>query len=66
MAYLRSGLSLVGMQTGGGHEGKRRAGTENVAGIVGLATALRQAEGLRWSEVPRLQALRDRLLARNS
>jgi len=63
VAYLRSGLSLVGMQTGGGHEGKRRAGTENVAGIVGLAAALIQAEGLRSSEVPRLQALRDRLLA---
>jgi cysteine desulfurase len=62
VAYLRSGLSLVGMQTGGGHEGKRRAGTENVAGIVGLATALHQAEGLRSSEVPRLQVLRDRLL----
>ena len=62
VAYLRSGLPLVGMQTGGGHEGKRRAGTENVAGIVGLATALHQAEGLRSGKVPRLLALRDRLL----
>ena len=62
VAYLRRGLPLVGMQTGGGQEGKRRAGTENVAGIVGLATALHQAEGLRASEVPRLLALRNRLL----
>ncbi len=62
VAYLRDGLALVGMQTGGGHEGKRRAGTENVVGIVGLATALHQAEGLRSQEAPRLMALRDRLL----
>jgi cysteine desulfurase len=62
VAYLRSDLPLVGIQTGGGHEGKRRAGTENVAGIVGLATALRQAEDMRPNEVPRLLALRNRLL----
>lgn len=62
VAYLRRGLPLVGVQTGGGQEGKRRAGTENVAGIMGLAAALHQAEGLRANEVPRLLALRNRLL----
>ncbi|NOZ50676.1 MAG: cysteine desulfurase [Chloroflexi bacterium] len=63
VAYVRRGLGLLPAQTGGGHEGKRRAGTENVAGIVGLATALQEADELRPQEVPRLQALRDRLLA---
>lgn len=62
VAYLRRDLPLVGMQTGGGHEGKHRAGTENVAGIVGLGTALREAEDMRLNEVPRLLALRNRLL----
>lgn len=62
VAYVRRGLDLIPSQTGGGHEQKRRAGTENVAGIVGLATALHEAEELRPHEAPRLQALRDRLL----
>lgn len=62
VAWLRGGLSLVPVQTGGSHEGKRRAGTENVAGIVGLAAALREAEALRPTETARLLALRNRLL----
>lgn len=62
VAYVRSGISLVPALTGGGHEGKRRPGTENVAGIVGLATALQEAEDLRPVEVPRLLELRNRLL----
>ncbi len=62
LAYVRQGLELVPAQTGGGHEGKRRAGTENVAGIVGLATALQEAEAMRPQEVARVQALRDKLL----
>lgn len=61
-AYLRSGHSLIPALTGGGHEGKRRPGTENVAGIVGLAAALQEAEALRPTETPRLLALRNRLL----
>ncbi len=62
VAWLRGGLSVVPVQTGGSHEGKRRAGTENVAGIVGLAAALREAETLRPTETPRLLELRNRLL----
>jgi cysteine desulfurase len=62
VAWLRGGLSLVPVQTGGSHEGKRRAGTENVAGIVGLAAALREAETLRPTETARLLELRNRLL----
>lgn len=62
VAWLRDGLSLVSAQTGGSHEGKHRAGTENVAGIVGLAVALSEAEDLRPSETTRLLFLRNRLL----
>lgn len=51
------------MQTGGAHEGRRRAGTENVPYIVGMATALKLAyEGVE-AENARLIALRDRLIA---
>jgi len=62
VAWFRSGLSLIPAQTGGGHEGKRRAGTENVAGIVGMAAALREAEDLRPAHTARVLELRNRLL----
>ncbi|MCO6453442.1 MAG: cysteine desulfurase [Caldilineales bacterium] len=61
VAYVRGGTTLMPMQTGGGHERKRRAGTENVAGIVGLAAALAEAETLRPAESTRLATLRNRL-----
>lgn len=41
--YVRRGTRIIPQQQGGGQERHRRAGTENVAGIVGLATALRIA-----------------------
>ena len=37
--YLRKGVRIPSLIIGGGQEKKRRAGTENVPGIVGLATA---------------------------
>jgi cysteine desulfurase len=61
--YVRQGTLLQPEQTGGGHEGNRRAGTENIPYIVGLATALRLAQQERASEAVRLSALRDRLVA---
>jgi len=61
--YLRRGTPFVPIQTGGGQERNRRAGTENVAGAVGLATALRLAQDERQREDARLTALRDRLIA---
>jgi len=61
--YARKGVPFLPMQTGGGHERSRRAGTENVAYIVGIATALRLAhEGLQESNA-RIAGLRDRLVA---
>ena len=48
---------------GGEHERRHRAGTENVPGIVGLATALELATEQMPQENARLTALRDRLIA---
>jgi cysteine desulfurase len=59
--YVRQGIAFVPQQQGGGQEGGRRAGTENLAGIVGLAVALGLAEAERPTVVPRLAAQRDRL-----
>jgi len=60
--YVRKGVEVLPTQTGGGHESNRRAGTENVPYIVGLATALKLAEERREQESRRLTALRDRLI----
>jgi len=60
--YIRQGTPYLPAITGGGHERGRRAGTVNVAGIVGLATALRLAQEAREGENARLRRLRDRLI----
>jgi cysteine desulfurase len=63
LLYAREGVPMWPMQTGGGQESRRRAGTENVAFIVGLATALKLAYE-RADEVNRhVAGLRDRLVA---
>ncbi len=48
-------------QYGGGQERERRSGTQDVAGAVGLATALRLVAAERATAAPRVEALRDRL-----
>jgi cysteine desulfurase len=62
LLYVRRGITLSPAITGGGHERGRRPGTVNVAGAVGLATALRLAEEERVSEAARLRHLRNRLI----
>ncbi|MCD6415538.1 MAG: cysteine desulfurase NifS [Planctomycetes bacterium] len=59
--YVRSGSRFDPIIHGGHHEGHRRAGTENVASIVGLAKAVQLATGEIPCVAPRLAALRDRL-----
>ncbi len=60
--YVRKGTLLQPMLYGGRHERARRAGTENVAGIVGLGRAAELARaGLTNGEVERIRGLRDRL-----
>jgi cysteine desulfurase len=60
--YVRQGMRLLPQLQGGSQERGRRAGTENVAGIVGAATALRLAQDELPEVTPRLKALRDRLI----
>jgi cysteine desulfurase len=59
--YIRKGTKLIPFMTGGLHERKRRAGTENVPGIVGLGTAARLALVRLPEMTSRIAALRDRL-----
>ena len=64
--FVRQGTALLPQIQGGAQERQRRAGTENVAGIVGFARALELAQGdasARSTENARLAGLRDRLLA---
>jgi cysteine desulfurase len=60
---VRRGVDLHPVVTGGGQERGRRSGTENPAGIVGLATALELALAARGDVASRVQRLRDRLQA---
>jgi len=59
--FVREGTPLRPLAWGGSHEFGRRAGTENVAGIVGLRHALRLCIERREADACRLAALRDRL-----
>lgn len=61
--YVRQGMRILPQLQGGSQERGRRAGTENVAGIVGAATALRLAYEELPQVQPRITALRDRLIA---
>jgi cysteine desulfurase len=59
--YLRRGVPFMAQQNGGGQERQRRAGTENVAGIVGTAEALRMTQEHVEQESARTRALSSRL-----
>jgi cysteine desulfurase len=61
--WIRRGTHILAQQHGGSQERHRRAGTENVAGAVGMATAFELAAAERGDTVPRVRALRDRLSA---
>ena len=62
--FVRRGTPIEPLLVGGSHERRRRAGTENVPGIVGLAKAAELAMlSLEDGTIPRLAALRDRLEA---
>jgi cysteine desulfurase len=60
--YIRKGVRIPSLIIGGGQEKKRRAGTENVPGIVGLATALKLANEHMAENAVKVGALRDKLL----
>ncbi|MDD1677360.1 MAG: cysteine desulfurase NifS [Methanomicrobiales archaeon] len=60
--YIRKGVRIDNLIHGGGQERKRRAGTENIAGIVGLAKAIELATADIGGHNARIAAMRDRLL----
>jgi len=62
--YIRKGTPIMPIITGGPQETGFRAGTENIAGIVGLAHAYTLAAESAGSEAKRLEGLRDRLETR--
>ena len=57
--YLRRRVALEPLLHGGGQERGHRSGTENVAGIVGLAAAIQLSESTRVADADRVTALRD-------
>ncbi|MEZ5380404.1 MAG: cysteine desulfurase family protein [Microthrixaceae bacterium] len=61
LLVVRGGVELAARAVGGGQERDRRAGTLNVAGVLGMAAAARATAQRRDAEVPRIAALRDRL-----
>jgi len=60
--FARSRIRLEPVIHGGGQERGRRSGTENVAGAVGLAAALRLAQDRQAEQQARVEALRDRFI----
>jgi cysteine desulfurase len=61
--YVRRGTPFEPQQVGGGQERERRSGTENVPGIVGMATALRLASQERERVSSHCLRLRDKIIA---
>lgn len=59
--YMRRGSKVRHLVEGGGQERGRRSGTENVAGVVGMAAALKAASDHMAAETERLTALREQL-----
>ncbi|MCD6557565.1 MAG: cysteine desulfurase NifS [Candidatus Aenigmarchaeota archaeon] len=60
--FVRSGTKIDALLHGGGHERGMRSGTENVAGIVGFAEAVKIADKEREREMPRIAKMRDKLI----
>ncbi len=60
--YARKGIRLTNLIEGGAQERGKRAGTENVAGIVGMAAALKESAAHMAENAEHMSALRDRLI----
>ena len=61
--YVRRGLPLVNVIEGGAQERGKRAGTENIAGICGMAAAMQEACENIDVNMPKVAAMRDKLIA---
>ncbi|MBQ2833783.1 MAG: cysteine desulfurase NifS [Clostridia bacterium] len=62
--YVRKGLRLASFMDGGAQERRRRAGTTNVAGIVGMGAAIEEAHANMEASMARVSAVRDHMIAR--
>jgi cysteine desulfurase len=60
--YIRKGVRIENLIHGGGQERRRRAGTENIAGIVGLGQAIEMATMDIPGHNAKIQLMRDRLI----
>ncbi len=60
--YVRKGIKIHTLLQGGAHERGKRAGTENIPGIVGAGKAIEMATKDIEDKVSKIQALRDRLI----
>ena len=61
--YARKGVRLTNLIEGGAQERGKRAGTENVAAVAGMAAALKEAAAHLEENAAHMTALRDRLIA---
>lgn len=62
LAFVRSSLKIEPLLTGGDQEASKRAGTENLAGILGLAKAIELLDSELPQATERMQKLRDNLI----
>ena len=60
--YARKGIRLVNLIEGGAQEKGKRAGTENVAGVAGMAAALQESAAHMRENAAHMQKIRDRLI----
>lgn len=60
--FVRRGIAITSIIEGGAQERGKRAGTENVPAIVGMAAALKEACDNMATAMPKVQALRDKLI----
>lgn len=60
--YVRKGVPLVSLIHGGQQERGKRAGTENIPAIIGMAAAMEEAVERLSESVPRVTAMRERLI----
>ena len=61
--YCRRGIALTNVIEGGAQERGKRAGTENIAGVSGMAAAMKDACDHIDENMPQVAAMRDRLIA---
>ena len=63
LLYARRGIRITNIIEGGAQERGKRAGTENIPGIVGMVAALKEANANIDANAAKVSALRDRLIA---